>query len=240
MAAANEKKISFPKKGTRNQNIQITPLKATSRTCRGPGRRVLLRLRLSLLKQLWHCALPVINAIGQAFGVRIALNLISGRAIDRAMNATPDSAISVRAYEPKDKAICLAIFDSNVGKYFAPYERARFEVFLSDLPGPYFVIERANDVIACGGYGPHKQDDTIAVLSWGMVQLAHHRSGIGRVLTRVRLKRIEGDKRVTRVRLRTSQHTSGFYEKLGFKIIEVKTDGIALGIDECVMERECI
>lgn len=139
-----------------------------------------------------------------------------------------------RAYRPADRSACLALFDSNVPDFFTEGERAEFEAFLDDLPGPYLVLELDGRLVACGGHAL-RDDGRIADLCWGMVRGDLHGRGLGRTLTAARLESALADERVQAILLNTSQHTVGFYERLGFELISVKADGYAPGLDRCDM-----
>ena len=74
-----------------------------------------------------------------------------------------------RAYTPADQAACLAIFDSNAERYFAPYERALFETFLDHPPGFFGVLcEDTGTIVGCGGFGSRDGGETFD-LTWGMI-----------------------------------------------------------------------
>jgi GNAT superfamily N-acetyltransferase len=141
--------------------------------------------------------------------------------------------LRARAFVPGDGPACQAIFDSNVPEFFAPAEREAFASFLAALPGPYLVLEaEAGKVVACGGYAVAPGTAT-ADLCWGMVLRAYHRTGLGRLLLLVRLERIRAEAAVHDVALNTSQHTRGFYERLGFLVERVQPSGYAPGLDRC-------
>jgi predicted GNAT family N-acyltransferase len=70
-----------------------------------------------------------------------------------------------------------------------------------------------------------------------MVRQDRHRNGLGRLLAHERLAAIDRSGVVERVELQTSQHTVGFYERLGFAAVSVEPDGFAPGIDRIVMAR---
>jgi len=143
--------------------------------------------------------------------------------------------MKLRDYTPNDYAACIAIFDTNVGDYFVDGERQEFAEFLSELPGPYLVVETGSgEVVGCGGYALREDGRTVD-LCWGMIARTHHGKGLGRVLTQERLKRIEKEPAVLSVLLGTSQHTAGFYERLGFVVEAHVPDGYAPGIDRCDM-----
>lgn len=144
----------------------------------------------------------------------------------------------VRDFTPADREGCLAVFDSNVPAFFVPEEREAFEAFLSDLPGPYLVLEdEGGRVVACGGYAAEPGSGTVD-LCWGMVRRVAQGSGLGRRLTEARMARIRRDRSARRVAVRTSQRTRGFYERLGFETVRVVPDGFAPGLDRCEMRLE--
>ena len=141
------------------------------------------------------------------------------------------SNVECRDYRDTDLAACLAVFDSNVGTYFLPSERAEFADFLGALPGPYLVlVAEGGSVVGCGGYAVPAGEGR-ADLCWGMVRQDLHGRGLGRLLTRVRIDRVRDDPRVREILLRTSQHTAGFYEALGFRTSDVVEDGYGPGLD---------
>ncbi len=59
---------------------------------------------------------------------------------------------------------------------------------------------------------------------------AWHGQGIGRRLLEERLQRLRKIPRVRVVKLQTSQHTYGFFEKAGFRTESVKQDGYGPGL----------
>lgn len=85
-------------------------------------------------------------------------------------------------------------------------------------------------IVACGGLsiGP---DPTAASLSWGMVHQAYHRRGLGTCLTYERLKLARSSAEIAEVVIATSQHTSRFYERHGFRIVKITPNGFAAGLD---------
>jgi ribosomal protein S18 acetylase RimI-like enzyme len=138
--------------------------------------------------------------------------------------------MTLRDYQPSDRAACLAVFDSNVGKSFLTSERPDFEAFLDTLPGPYLVLEENDVIIACGGYGPNEDAPDTADLCWGMVRLDLQRTGLGKLLVDARLDRIRADRAFSFVFLKTSQETAPFYERFGFVTQQVVENGIAEGM----------
>lgn len=145
------------------------------------------------------------------------------------------TAAKTRPYRPEDRAACLAAFDSNVPVYFDASERADFEAFLDQHPGRYFVaVDADGQVQGCAGYALNTRGDA-ADLCWAMVQREQHRAGLGRLLLDARLQAIRAEGSVHEVRLSTSQHAAGFYQRFGFVTRLIVPGGFAPGIDRCDM-----
>lgn len=141
--------------------------------------------------------------------------------------------LRTRAFEPADLEACLAIFDSNVPEFFLQVERAEYAAYLRALPGPYLVLEDGRGaVVGCGGHAV-RPGSRVADLCWGMVRRDLHGTGLGTTLAHARLEAALSDKSVGEVALNTSQHTRGFYERLGFNTVEVVRDGYGPGLDRC-------
>ena len=139
---------------------------------------------------------------------------------------------TVRTYSLKDREACLRIFDSNVpGEYFLAHERIEYEAFLDHLPGPYLVVEDVNEIVACGGFAPHKFESETVSLCWGMVTQERHKSGLGRFLLTERLNRLRSGASARVAVVNTSQHSCGFFAKMGFETYRVVQEGICPGID---------
>jgi hypothetical protein len=136
----------------------------------------------------------------------------------------------MRKYSANDREACLKIFDSNVPVVdFSASERIQYEGFLDHLPGPYFVVEDDKEIVACGGYAPHKSEVGAITFCWGLVTQKRHKSGLGRFLLTERLKLVSTD--ALFVVVNTSQHSYGFFAKMGFKTDRVVQDGLNPGID---------
>lgn len=162
----------------------------------------------------------------------------AGSEAPRAIQWRGDCPVLVRAYAEEDRDGCLRVFDSNIPRFFRVAERAEFAAFLGALPGPYAVlVADKNEVLACGGYAV-RANEGIASLCWGMVRADLHGRGLGGALARLRLEVVRHDPRVRRILLNTSQHTVGFYERLGFRVTAVEKNGYAPGLDRCEMSAD--
>ena len=143
------------------------------------------------------------------------------------MNTPP---VNVRSSTLRDRAACLAIFESNTPVYFASSERAEFAAFLDAASANYLVLEITSGVIVgCGGY--YVKSSGVAGLAWGMVDRAWHKRGFGRMLLEARLALLRRFPDAAVVCVNTSQSSRGFFERFGFRPVRIVPDGFAPGID---------
>lgn len=141
--------------------------------------------------------------------------------------------MNIRDYRSDDIEQVVELFRSNIPKYFVPDEEPGLREFLAEFPENYYVIELDSEIVCAGGIALN-EDDTVS-LCWGMVHNDHLGTGLGKLLTKYRMERsheIFGDKPMV---TSTSQHTEGFYHKLGFVTVEHTPDGFGPGIDICKM-----
>ena len=145
----------------------------------------------------------------------------------------------IRPFTPEDLEGCLGLLESNTPEHFVPGDDTLLSEFLSKTRGHYYVVEEDGRIVACGGMEqePPPEED-VATLCWGIVHADAQRQGIGRALTEHRLQQfLPGHPQVRRVRVNTTQKVQGFYERLGFKVVEVKRDHYAEGLDHVRLER---
>ncbi|NTT84677.1 GNAT family N-acetyltransferase [Tabrizicola fusiformis] len=140
-----------------------------------------------------------------------------------------------RPFRPDDITACLALFDGNCPRFFAPSEREEFASFLTaprPSDAPYLVLEDEGDILACGGIEISGPD---AHLTWGMVARDRHGQRLGTRLTEARLALARTLPGVERLILSTSQHTQGFYAGFGFAVTAHTPDGFGPGLDRVDM-----
>ena len=145
--------------------------------------------------------------------------------------------LSFTEYLPENREACLALFDSNMGKYFAPNERQQYCDWLAKLPiknSPYYVVLDDGMVVGAGGIALDKGK---AYLTWGIVHRDLHGQGIGRFLSQTRIDMIAELYPEKSVHIDTSQHTEAFYKGLGFCTRLYQPNGLAPGIDKVNMLR---
>ena len=146
--------------------------------------------------------------------------------------------MTIRPYTPADLEEVVAVFRSNIPKYFLPDEEPGLHDFLSKYSGDYYVIELDSEVVGSGGIAWNDLEDPTVSLCWGMVRRDHLSTGLGKKLTEFRIQYARekyGDVPLT---IGTSQHTRGFYEKFGFRLTEHTPNGFGPGIDTCKMRLE--
>lgn len=137
-------------------------------------------------------------------------------------------------YNPDLLSRVLHIFRSNMPKYFFDYEEKQLIDQLNHRIFDYYLLKNGDTYIGAGGIGLN-EDGTVS-LCWGMVHADFHKQHYGEALLKFRLERIKekwDGKTVINV---TSQHTTGFFEKFGFRTVSVKENGFGPGLHECKME----
>ena len=159
--------------------------------------------------------------------------ILSRSANDFASDFMPNTPthLSIRPYEPTDFGACLRIFQSNVPTYFAESELTEFVSFLGSPEGEYLVVESAGSVVACGG---SYVQNGVGRLCWGMVELSRQRASIGSTLLARRLDSLlSRTPQVDEISIDTSQRSSAFFKRFGFRTQQVNPDGFGQGLD-CV------
>jgi len=134
--------------------------------------------------------------------------------------------MDLRPYLPDDREACLAIFDSHMN--LSANTRDAFERFLTQPPGPYFVMDHDGTVVGCGGYIVAVDDSAMADLAWGLIRSNLQRQSLGRYLLMFRLREIGKLGVIHTVRASTSPAAKGFFEKQGFKLAGTVGNGVEL------------
>lgn len=145
----------------------------------------------------------------------------------------------IRKYTSDDLDAIVAIFRSNIPKYFTPEEEPGLHDFVSKFPDEYYVVELDGEIVGAGGIAFNDLTPPTVSLCWGMVRKDHLGTGLGKVLTEFRIELSKEKYPGIAMTIGTSQHTEGFYEKFGFRTTERNIDGFGPGIDECKMRLEC-
>lgn len=144
--------------------------------------------------------------------------------------------MKIRQYESEDLDAVISLFRSNLIKYFVEAEEAELREFLAEYTHDYYVVEIIDEIVASGGIALNK-DATIS-LCWAMVRNDLIGSGLGKQLTLFRMEKGREKWGDLPFFTSTSQHTEGFYKKLGFETFEHTPNGFGPGIDTCKMRKE--
>ncbi len=126
----------------------------------------------------------------------------------------------IRAYQSKDFAALMKLFDQNAPQYFALEEKQDFKDYLQQHLEWYFVIEIDEEIIGCGGVN-FKENKTQAFISWDLIHPDFQRKGFGKELLQFRISKIKKVQSVENIYVRTSQFVYLFYEKNGFYLIGI-------------------
>ena len=101
----------------------------------------------------------------------------------------------------------------------------------------YFVLIVETEIVGCGGIN-FEEEESIGIISWDMIHPEFHGKGFGKQLLDYRLAELNSKKSVKKIIVRTSQLTYRFYEKAGFKIVEIIPNYWAEGFDLYSMEMQ--
>ncbi|MCI0919742.1 GNAT family N-acetyltransferase [Sphingobacterium rhinopitheci] len=138
--------------------------------------------------------------------------------------------IIIRKFKLEDKEKLVRILINNVPRYFAETEVDDYEEYINGKVQDYYVAQLGDEIIAAGGIN-YDKDRQLAKISWDIVDIPFQKQGIGRLLMKHRLEVIAAKKDIKSIIVRTSQHAYGFYEKMGFKLLERHKDYWAKGFD---------
>jgi N-acetylglutamate synthase-like GNAT family acetyltransferase len=145
--------------------------------------------------------------------------------------------MDIRPYQPRDRASCIGVFDSQVPELLNSAARPRFESHLDRAAGPFFVMEHEDTIVGCGGYA-FLPDQSAAALRWGMVHRGFQKLGFGRFLLLYRIREIGRNGSVGVVFAHSPRPSVGFFEKQGFRVNRVENDAYAPGVDRVELIRK--
>ncbi len=143
--------------------------------------------------------------------------------------------VIIKPYLVSDKPILLELLQLNTPKYFVSEEEADFSNYLENELELYYVIEYERKVVGCGGIN-FADNSTTAIISWDILHPDYQGKSLGSKLLQFRLEKIKTISSITKIIVRTSQLAYKFYEKQGFKLLEITKDYWAEGLDMYFME----
>jgi [ribosomal protein S18]-alanine N-acetyltransferase len=142
---------------------------------------------------------------------------------------------SIRKFRSSDKYSVLELLKLNTPEYFAPQEEADLVYFLDTKADHYFVVEVNNRIVGSGGFTFSEDQDT-GIICWDILHPQYKGRSIGTSLVKHRINKLKEFDHVRSIIVRTSQLAYKFYEKQGFKLIEIVEDYWAKGFDLYKME----
>lgn len=140
----------------------------------------------------------------------------------------------IREYKAQDKEAVLNLLRLNTPKSFSAEEESDLVYYLENEIEFYFVLEVDGKVVGSGGIN-FSNGKTTGVISWDILHPSFQGKLLGSALLNYRLKKLK-QLEVEKIIVRTSQLAHKFYQKLGFKLIEIVDDYWAEGYHLYSME----
>ena len=140
--------------------------------------------------------------------------------------------ILFRDYCDTDRQTCLAVFDRNCPEFFAPNERADYEIFLESTPSAYEVCEIDGRVV--GAFGLLDDGIDEKRLSWILLDPQTQGVGIGQKI----MERVIHTGRTTsvgQVNIAASQKSATFFVRFGATTTTTAIEGWGPGLDRVDM-----
>ncbi|MBC7914537.1 MAG: GNAT family N-acetyltransferase [Pyrinomonadaceae bacterium] len=143
--------------------------------------------------------------------------------------------LNIRAYKTTDQEAVLNLLRLNTPQYFSTEEENDLVYYLENEIEHYFVIEINQQIVGSGGFN-FSGDKTTGKISWDIFHPEFQRKSLGTKLLNYRIQRLQTFKEVKKITVRTSQLAYQFYEKQGFKLLEIVEDYWAKGFHLYTME----
>lgn len=148
-----------------------------------------------------------------------------------------ESQTSIRRYETKDKSILIDLLRINTPKYFGVEEEIDFVRYLESEIESYFVIEKNQQIVGCGGINLNLEKQ-IGIISWGMIHPDFFGQKLGSQLLEYRISFLKVNYSLQKIIVRTSQLVFPFYQKHGFELKEIHPDYWSKGLNMYFMEMQ--
>jgi ribosomal-protein-alanine N-acetyltransferase len=133
----------------------------------------------------------------------------------------------IREYISSDKKLVIELLRLNTPKYFAPEEEIDFIHYLENEIDFYYVIELENEIVGCGGI--NFRNETTGVISWGIIHPKYQKMKLGSKLLKHRICELQKFTNIDRITVRTTQLVFPFFEKNGFKTVQIVDNYWSLG-----------
>jgi len=127
--------------------------------------------------------------------------------------------MNIRLVREKDFTTLVHIFKRNTPEYFGVNEIGHFEKYLRELKlnssESYFVMEENKIITGSAGYYIY-EEDKLAAITWIFFHPNYHGRGMGKMLVDFLMEKVRETKRVSQIRVRTSQKAYRFFERSDF------------------------
>lgn len=142
------------------------------------------------------------------------------------------SPLSFEPYSPIFRDACMALFDGNCPKFFAPCERKEFITFLSETKTGYYVVLAQDVVVAAFGVS---YSDGQWSLRWIMVDSERHGQGTGDMAMHkaIEIARNAGG---STLHIAASHVSALFFERFGAERVHYTLNGWGEGMHRIDME----
>lgn len=131
-----------------------------------------------------------------------------------------------RAWEPGDRAACLALFDANCPRHFAANERCDYEAFLDASPAGYEVCLVNGRVAGAFGVLP---TDSGPCLRWILLAPERQGQGLGRAIMNRVISSADA-RRSGSLRIAASHESAPFFARFGAREINRIPNGWGPGM----------
>ena len=152
---------------------------------------------------------------------------------------SPSKKLSFESYKESHKAAILKLFYSNCPKYFDPVDEKELIDFLDNYADEnYLVILEGDKVIGCGGHYTKNKKHGIAWVFFeryviGQKKLFQYADLFYREIE----KRMLAEGRFFDVEVHTTELMERFFNRFGFKTIEIVKDGFGKGLHAYTMKK---
>ena len=134
-----------------------------------------------------------------------------------------NDTITIRPYSNSDKETVIDLLQLNTPTYFSPDEEKDLISYLEHEIESYFVLEVNDQVVGSGGIN-YSNDKTVGIISWDLFHPDFQGKSLGSKLLNYRIDLLKNNSAIQQIKVRTSQLVYPFYEKAGFKLMEVVED----------------
>ena len=127
--------------------------------------------------------------------------------------------MEIRVFSESDKSDCLDVVKSNIPDYFSRQDLIDFKKWFNNQDCKnLYVLTIKDEIIGMGGF--YFQNNQ-ARLIYGLIHKNYHKQNYGRLLIEHRIKKIKEINSSIEICLETTEKTCKFFEKFGFKTINI-------------------